>query len=73
MDSGFEAIRRETTVGVPHELTHAEPTPARDIARALASAALACGDFTGLTTWFVLSMRSEREEVRGSSDAPREP
>lgn len=68
MDICSNALNGETTGKMVDVATAAAAAPALRIAGALARAPLAYGDITGLTTWFVLSMRSEGEGNQGDVD-----
>ena len=68
MDICFKAFQGESTGTMLDEATDAAPKPALRIADALPRNPLAYGDFTGLTTWFLLSMRSEGEGTQGDID-----
>lgn len=68
MDICSKAFQGETTGTLVDLATAAAAAPALRIAGALARAPLAYGDITGLTTWFVLSMRSEGERTQGDVD-----
>ena len=68
MDICSKAFQGETTGEMVDVATNAAPKPTVRIARQLARDPLAYGDFTGLLTWFLLSMRSEGEGAQGDLD-----
>lgn len=68
MDICSKAFQGETTGKMVDAATQSAPKPTLRIARELARSPLSYGDFTGLATWFVLSMRSEGEGTQGDVD-----
>ena len=67
MDICFKALHGEKTGRMVEDVTAARPKLARSASSALASTPFPYGDITGLTTWFLFSMRprlaATREEI----------
>ena len=68
MDICFKALQGEKTGRLVEDATAARQRKARSASSALASTPLPYGDITGLSTWFLFSIRSRSAATREEFD-----